>query len=270
MALLTALLAAWIAGCGAVVAVGTAIRVADRAQPLRLSRQGFAVWARETAAHALFTLMIPSGWLPFSPQGRGARRPVVLVPGYLMNRSCWTFFTVYLRNRGFGWLHAINNRPFNAPIDQFAQNLDREVDALRLASGAERVDVVGHSMGGVIAAHWILHYGGADKVNRLVTLGSPLSGTKMATYATLREGRDLFPDSAVIQGLGPLPCPATHLWSEHDHLVIPTENAVPIWAGETLRLPWMGHLEMLMNLRAFRAVLEALDPQGRVIDGAEE
>jgi pimeloyl-ACP methyl ester carboxylesterase len=260
MALLVALLAAWIVGCGVVVSLGHAVRVADRAQPLRFSKNALACWARETATHALLVAMTPLGWLPRSVRGRGSRRPVVLVPGYLMNSSAWTFMAAYLDRRGWGRVHPINNRPFNGRIELFAEHLGREVERICQATGADTVDVVGHSMGGIVAAHWILHHEGGKRVNRLVTLGSPLRGTKMATFAFLREGRDMFPDSECILGLGPLPCPSTHVWSEQDHLVIPTENALADWAPDHVQLPWLGHMEMLTNLKAFRAVADALDP----------
>ena len=269
MALLVALLAAWIVGCGFVVGIGHAVRLADRAEPLRFSPNALACWARETAAHALLVGMTPLGWPPRSVKGRGPRRPVVLVPGYLMNRSCFAFLAAYLDRRGWGWVHAINNRPFNGRIELFAEHLGREVERVCQATGADRVDLVGHSMGGIVAAHWILHHGGGTRVNRLVTLGSPLRGTKMATFAVLREGRDLFPDSECIQGLGPLPCPSTHVWSEHDHLVIPSGHALADWAPDHVQLPWLGHMEMLMNLRAFRAVADALNPD-KVLDTAGE
>lgn len=258
MALLVALLAAWILGCGVVVALGHLVRVTHRGRPLRLSAEAVACWARESATHALLLPMRPMGWLPTARPGAGRAHPVLLVPGYLMNRSCWHFLATWLRGRGWDRVYAMDNRPFNGRVELFAEQLEREVQALCASTGSETVDLVAHSMGGVIAAHWILHHGGASRVRRLVTLGSPLGGTRMAVFALLREGQDLYPQAPVILGLDRLPVEAIHLWSEQDHLVIPSENATPPWAGRSRRLPWMGHLEMLTNLRAFRAVGEAL------------
>ncbi len=269
MSLLVALLATWILTCAVVVSGGHGVRLAERARPPRFSLDALACWAREVAAHALIVPIKPLGWLAAPPPRTGTQRPVLLVPGFFMNRSCWVFLATWLRRRGWDRVHAINNRPFNGRIDLFAHNLGLEVRRLREATGAERIDIVGHSMGGMVAAHWILHQGGDRYVNRLVTLGTPLEGSKMAVFSFLREGHDLLPDSEIVRGMGPLPCESVHIWSDQDHLVVPAESAHPSWAATTWELAWMGHLEMLTNLRAFRAVGEALRKPSPQLEGEE-
>lgn len=59
------------------------------------------------------------------------------------------------------------------------------------AADAETVHLVGHSLGGVLALHTMLHYGDLP-VGRAVCLGSPLCGSRVALHLTGRAwGRRL-------------------------------------------------------------------------------
>lgn len=51
------------------------------------------------------------------------------------------------------------------------------VDDVRGRTGAEQVDIVGHSQGGVVARQYLKFDGGADAVHTLVTLGATNHGT---------------------------------------------------------------------------------------------
>ncbi|MFI5484442.1 lipase family alpha/beta hydrolase [Micromonospora echinaurantiaca] len=54
------------------------------------------------------------------------------------------------------------------------------VDQVRAATGAARVDLVGHSEGGLVSRYYLKRLGGTGVVGRYVSLGSPQYGTYVA------------------------------------------------------------------------------------------
>ena len=89
--------------------------------------------------------------------------------------------------------------------------------------------IVGHSLGGVIARYYVQRMGGSARVDTLVTLGSPHSGTLGAHLIPTALGRQLRPGSPPLTELaGPAPGCTTRflvVWSRMDQMVVPQRNA---------------------------------------------
>ncbi len=66
-----------------------------------------------------------------------------------------------------------------------AQALRTYVDGVRSSTGAAKVDLVGHSQGGLVARAYVKWYGGAGTVDSLITLGTPNRGTSVANLASV-------------------------------------------------------------------------------------
>jgi len=95
--------------------------------------------------------------------------PVVLVHGFLGNPGHFRFLRRFLVVRGF---HNFATFAYAPRVDhhELAQRLGRAIEAVSEATGRAEVDVVGHSLGGLVARH-LLERGA--RVHRLVTLGAP-------------------------------------------------------------------------------------------------
>ncbi|MEC8194007.1 MAG: alpha/beta fold hydrolase [Myxococcota bacterium] len=247
----------------------------ESGRSLRLSRAGASWFFRESAANIIVVATIAIGWWPTSPQRKRRQRdlaetprtdrerlPVLLVHGYGLNRGCFTFLQTYLHTRGYEWVWAINNRPNSSPIPVFAKRLGRAIERLKDETGAERVDVVAHSMGGVIAAYALKEFGYARHVRRLVTVGTSWAGTKTHVFGLRREAHDLSESSAVIDALRTYSGDTVAIWSRSDHLVLPSESACPSHA-RCIELHDLGHQEMLMSARVFRCIADALLAPGQ-------
>jgi triacylglycerol esterase/lipase EstA (alpha/beta hydrolase family) len=111
-------------------------------------------------------------------------RPVVLVHGTAENMiSNWNALSPLLANNGY-CVFALNygskaGLPINAlgPVARSAKQLRTFVDRVLAATGAAKVDIVGHSQGGMMSRQYLKFDGGASEVHTLVGLAPPNHGT---------------------------------------------------------------------------------------------
>jgi pimeloyl-ACP methyl ester carboxylesterase len=105
-----------------------------------------------------------------------------------------------------------------------------------LAAGSGPVTVIGYSAGGVVAWLWDVDYDGAAKARRIITLGSPLHGARLAAVGAAdvpaqcpAACEELVPGSAMLARLQDT-APATRppwlsLWTTDDQVVQPPDSA---------------------------------------------
>lgn len=170
--------------------------------------------------------------VPDEDPPRGGTGPVLLVPGYGGSRG--SLSTLAERIRRTGREATVLTLPGDGTGDLRAQVRvldDAAQDALD--TGAPWVDVIGFSAGGVVARLWVATEDGARTARRVVTLGSPLHGTRIATAggalapdACPVACRQLSPGSALLAGIADAPAVAwLSLWTENDRTVLPPDSA---------------------------------------------
>jgi triacylglycerol lipase len=109
--------------------------------------------------------------------------PVVLVPGTFESmEKNWSTLSPYLKSAGYG-VYALNYGQTNgvyatAPVKDSAKELAPFIDAVRSATGAKQVDLVGHSQGGMMPRYYMGFLGGAKYVHQLVGIAPSNHGTE--------------------------------------------------------------------------------------------
>ncbi|MEC0248475.1 S8 family serine peptidase [Paenibacillus chitinolyticus] len=85
-----------------------------------------------------------------------------------------------------------------------AQQLEERINEVLSSRGIDKVSIVAHSMGGLVATKYIAN-GNSSKVDKLITLGTPFLGSPKSVY-TLQTGRflDDFRDLVLKKYLKPL------------------------------------------------------------------
>lgn len=141
-----------------------------------------------TSAGSAARTAAASGWNNYSCKPSAAHpRPVVLVHGTLGNSiDNWLGLAPYLVARGYcvfsldyGQLPGVPFFHGLGPVEASARQLAAYVDRVLAATGTEKVDLVGHSQGGMMSRVYLKFHGGADKVNTLVGLAPDNHGTDL-------------------------------------------------------------------------------------------
>lgn len=194
-----------------------------------------------------------------------AGTPILLVHGIMDNRSVFSVFGNALRRRGFGVVHAINYSVLTGDLRSAAHELRAHVERLRELTGSDKVHIVGHSLGGMIARYYVQRMGGSETVDTLVTLGSPHSGSNAAYLLPTPLARQLRPGSEILTELTePAPdCPTRFLvvWTRLDEMIVPQRNARlrhPDLDVSELELRDVGHLSLPIDPRAVHWVASEL------------
>jgi triacylglycerol lipase len=216
--------------------------------------RGLAMFLRELAAFCLlFSVVMPFErfFMAADRIGRAGdgRLPLLLVHGYQCNRGFW----LWLRGRlaRAGWqVGTISLSPVFNDIDGYVDQLARRIDAVCAAAGTDRLILVGHSMGGLVARAYLRRHGNA-KVAKLVTLGSPHHGSRLAVLGPGRNARQMIPGSAWLAGLNspgavPLPAATVSIYSCQDNYVMPQDSSL-LEGAKVVPLAGIGHLEMAFS-----------------------
>jgi len=195
----------------------------------------------------------------FAADPLAARVHVVLVHGLIDNHSVFAVMRRSLRRRGFTSVCSWNYSPLLADVARGAADLGEHLERVCEKTGHERVHVVGHSLGGLLARYHVQRQGGDRHVESLVTLGTPHQGSVLAHLMPTPLVRQLRPGSAVLQELaGPAPgvrTPMTAIYSDLDQVVLPTNAARcdhPDLQARNVLVRGVGH----MSLPFHRAVLD--------------
>lgn len=201
--------------------------------------------------------------VPLRPRPEAGGPAVVLVHGIYCNAGVWWTVARALRRAGVTRLYAVNLEPPFAGVETFADRLEEKLrEVARDAAGAP-VTIVAHSMGGLVARR-CLQRPGVPAVRKVVSIGSPYAGSRLARIAFGACGADLRPGSALLRRLaadGAPPGPAVSLFSPHDNFVAPQASPLLPPPAVNYAVAGRGHLALLQDPDvAGRVVLEVLAP----------
>jgi triacylglycerol lipase len=162
----------------------------------------------------------------FADDPLAARIPVILVHGLVDNRSVFTVMRRSLRRRGFAQVCTWNYSPLQRDVESAAAALGAHIEKVCQETGHDRVHVVGHSLGGLVARYLVQRLGGDRRVESLVTLGTPHGGTLWAHLLPTPLVRQLRPNSPLLRELAePAPgcrTPVTAVYSDMDQMLVPS------------------------------------------------
>ncbi|MEV8568430.1 alpha/beta fold hydrolase [Streptomyces sp. NPDC051322] len=195
--------------------------------------------------------------------------PVILLHGFIDNRSVFLLLRRSLSRHGRPHAESLNYSLLTCDVRAAAELLGRHIEEICARTGHHQVDIVGHSLGGLIARYYVQRLGGDVRVRTLVTLGTPHAGTQMAQLLSAHPlMRQMLPHSDLIEELR---SPAVgcrtrfvSFWSDLDHLMAPVEAACidhPDLIATNVRVTGIGHLALPVHPAVAAGIRQALDAQ---------
>ena len=182
-------------------------------------------------------------------EGVASGVPVVFVHGYMQNRVDFLGLARALARRRIGPLFGFNY-PWFGSLESNAKRLERFVERVCRETGSAVVDVVCHSMGGLVAIEMLRDEVGKAplKVRRCVTIATPHAGVAwrgpmLGVGATrLRRGSKLLEAHARYA----LTLPVLSVFSSHDNIVHPKETShLAKRGGRDVEVEGFAHLSLL-------------------------
>jgi triacylglycerol esterase/lipase EstA (alpha/beta hydrolase family) len=199
-------------------------------------------------------------FLPGDPPPRSAAAPVLLLHGVLCNAGSMHDLRKGLVARGVGPVYTMSYGPPLASIDSFIDQVGGKIDAILAATGARRVAIVGHSMGGLVARAYLRKHG-PDKVATVITIGTPHKGSVHAWLFPGVSLGQLRPSNAWLAELARTPASKkvriVSIWSWHDSMVAPQTSA-ELAGAENIALAGIGHNALVVNERVYEIVATEL------------
>jgi pimeloyl-ACP methyl ester carboxylesterase len=195
------------------------------------------------------------------PAPAPARAPILLLHGVLCNAGAMRGLAKDLAAREVGPVYTMSYGPPLESIELFVDQVALRIDAILLATGAPRVALVGHSMGGLVGRAYLRRHGGG-KVSTLMTLGTPHHGSIHAWMFPGTSLAQLRPGNAWLAELNraavaPGGARVVSLWSWHDSMVAPQTSA-RLDGAENIALSGIGHNALVGDRRVFDLVAREL------------
>lgn len=200
-----------------------------------------------------------------SPEGGSAnlaapeRHPILFVHGWNSSGTVWG--TMISRFKADGWTDAqLANWSYNTSQSNAttAQQIQAKVDSILRATGATKVDVITHSMGGLSSRYYARNLGGDTRIDAWVSLGGPNHGTTSAYGCAQTSCVEMRPGSKFLASLNSgdetpgAPRYATW-WSTCDAVIDP-DSSTPLSGAANTQTACLGHSDFLTDAATYAQV----------------
>lgn len=189
------------------------------------------------------------------------RNPILLIHGLTDTTLIFRQMSTYLSAQGWA-VHSFDLKPNNGamPLNKLAVQV---ADYVAKSFDPEQpLDIIGFSMGGIVARYYIQRLGGIKRVQRFISIAAPNNGT-LTAYLSLRPGcMQMRPDSQFLQDLNQdsdmlANLNFTTIWTPLDLMIVPPSSS-RMSIGKEVIVPARFHGWMMADARCHKAVVAAL------------
>jgi triacylglycerol lipase len=190
-----------------------------------------------------------------------AHDPILFVHGWSESESLWS--TMIRNFEREGWTREeLNNWRYNTRQSNVttAREVERKVAEIRRRTGAAKVDIISHSMGGLNTRYYLKNLRGTEQVDDWVSLGGPNHGTSIANICPEQSCVEMRIGSTFLTELNsgdetPGTVNYGTWWSSCDEFINPHESVLLSGATNT-EAGCVTHVGLTSNARVFEQVRE--------------
>ena len=201
--------------------------------------------------------------------------PLLLIHGFLGTRGSMFSMEQRLMDDGF-CVFSFNLGTLNTrDIRRSAFLIHRKIERVLAQTSWDKIDIVGHSMGGLIGLYYVKKLGGHTRVRKLVMMGTPYRGTWSALWGIAFLGLystsswQLLPRSRFLDELaqGPLPTGVDYytLAAARDWVCPLPSTRIP--GVKAITVP-LGHSSLVVSEEVYKRLKNVLRPEGGAPAGA--
>lgn len=238
--------------------------------PERFQRNARFIQALVNECAALVPLVCLYFFNPVSKHKEFDLPPILCTHGYLHTSSAWFYLKDCLESEGFK-VYTLNLGSPLKSIEEYSQMVEAKVEEIKKLTGKNEINLIGHSMGGVVNTHYAMHHAKQQdvKVSKIATIGSPLKGTRVAIAGVgectnqMRHGpTNQFINEKIHYKIGEsTDINFLHIGSENDGVILPYDSAVPYHEDskkhvKTKLIQGVGHTSMLYSPRVAKWIVE--------------
>ena len=189
--------------------------------------------------------------------------PIVFIPGYTMNRGYFFLYAKGLQKRGYNVFVFSPKKIFDS-ISDIAMQLEYKVDEVLKETGKDKVILVGHSMGGLLARYYTQRLSGKPHVVKIITIGTPHFGTKLSPFGYGKNARDMEVNSKFLSDLNKdvdelqKNVKLLSILSKSDNLVIPYQNSI-LPNFEKYIVDHLGHNSLMISSEIYGKIVNELE-----------
>ena len=200
--------------------------------------------------------------------------PILMIHGFLGTRGSMYLLERRLVEDGFVVV-SFNLGTLNVrDIRRSAFLIHRKIERILAQTPSQRIDIIGHSMGGLIGLYYVKKLGGHARVRKLIMLGTPIRGTWAALAGVVTLGLwstsswQLLPRSRFLDELAKGPIPPgveVHTIAAARDWVVPLATT-RLSGANAMTVP-LGHSSLVVSEEVYRRVVAALrPPHEQVVD----
>ncbi|MDZ4676025.1 MAG: hypothetical protein SGI74_00830 [Oligoflexia bacterium] len=232
--------------------------------------------AREVGANVMAANLYPFGFFNAALKAQKHStlavnpRPIILVHGIIHNRSAFVYLKLRMQKLGWENIYPLNYSTFHGNVFYMVEQLAEKVNEVMRVTGCDQVDIVAHSLGGIVSRTYMSLGEGRGRVKRLITLGTAHQGTALSFLAKgLSRGAldyDMKMKSFLLRLLENTALPnnseVVSIYSAFDWTVVPSDNAIirgqPESSFKNVKLDYLGHTGLLYSNEAFDVVTKEI------------